>query len=274
MFTGPVAMTVAALARSEARALRALVESFQRTVDPGVGCRSLGPGVLVAMGPGRYVNRGVGVGPDLTVAEIDEVVRFYAEVGLPAMVQLSSEASEETLARLTGAGFAPIWFRSVHACPIEAADGDVTAAGHLRLVVVDELNLERWIDVLAIGNGIVAGEARARSDEYALVAHGAVGATDFLAFDGDRAIGCGSIQREGETAWFGGAATVPSERGRGVQLELLRHRLRIAADLGCSVAAATASSGGVSARNLGRAGLERIDVQLVLGNLEGRGTPS
>jgi GNAT superfamily N-acetyltransferase len=54
----------------------------------------------------------------------------------------------------------------------------------------------------------------------------------FAAFDGDRPVGTGSIFTAGDTAWIDWDATVPSARGRGVQLSLLAHRVRTALGMG------------------------------------------
>jgi len=62
----------------------------------------------------------------------------------------------------------------------------------------------------------------------------------------------------------GGAARVPGHRGRGVQGTLLRHRLRLAATLGCTLAAVTAVPSGASARNVRRARPELVDTQVVV----------
>jgi GNAT superfamily N-acetyltransferase len=63
---------------------------------------------------------------------------------------------------------------------------------------------------------------------------------------------------------LGGAATRAGHRGIGVQSALLRHRIRLAAEKGCDLTAATALPAGVSARNLRRHGLHLIDTQLVV----------
>jgi GNAT superfamily N-acetyltransferase len=65
-------------------------------------------------------------------------------------------------------------------------------------------------------------------------------------------------------AWLGGAATIPKHRQRGVQAALVAHRLRLAAQLGCGLAAVTALSNGPSARNIVRLGFQHIHTQAVV----------
>ena len=68
--------------------------------------------------------------------------------------------------------------------------------------------------------------------------------------------GGGGMTVHGAVIVLGGAATLPAARGRGAQALLLRHRLRIARQAGCTHAVATAAQGLASARNLVRAGFE------------------
>lgn len=239
-----------------------------------VAVEPMGAAALVAFGPGRYVNRAIGLGPDLDRPQIATIDRFYAELGLPAALQLSSTARPETLTWLEQAGFRLTSFRSVYAgLPDrrrpDGRDPDRRRLGgddhdRYRLVAVDEHNEQQWLDVLAEGNETTTAAARATSDEYARAAHRVEGSVDVLAWDGDQAVGCGSIHVIGDTAWLGGAATRPTARNRGVQGQLLRYRLGLARDRGCRMVAATATPGGPSARNLIRAGLRLVDTQVVL----------
>ena len=59
-------------------------------------------------------------------------------------------------------------------------------------------------------------------------------------------------------ATFFGDATVVRARGQGLQLALIRHRLRRAAELGCDLATASVVPGGISHRNYERAGFQLI----------------
>ena len=86
---------VAALLRrvssADAEAAARVAEAVaQLAGTDAVAARPLGDGVLVALGPGRYVNRAIGVGPDLDDVDLDSVEAFFASRGLPPSVQLSS----------------------------------------------------------------------------------------------------------------------------------------------------------------------------------------
>jgi GNAT superfamily N-acetyltransferase len=240
-----------------------------------VAARPLGEGVLVALGPGRYVNRAIGVGPDLDDADLDEVEEFFASRGLPPSVQLSSWVGGQTLARLSSRHYRPQWFRSVFARALPIPDlptrADVSDGDRISVVAVDDEELDRWLDVLADGNEVGSGQARGISDEFGRGVHSAAGSADFLAVVDGRAVGCGSLQVACGVGLLGPAATRPADRGRGVQSALLRHRIRCAADLGCDVVAASALPAAASARNLLRHGLRLVDTQLVTAAPAGSG---
>ena len=57
---------------------------------------------------------------------------------------------------------------------------------------------------------------------------------------------------------------MPAFRRHGVQATLVAHRLRMATELGCDIAAATAVPSGASARNLVRLGWQLVQTQLVV----------
>ena len=77
-------------------------------------------------------------------------------------------------------------------------------------------------------------------------------------------VGCGSVQFVDGIAWLGGAATIPEFRQRGVQAALVAHRLGLAAEAGCELAAVSALSNGPSARNIVRLGFQHIHTQVVV----------
>ena len=265
-----VAALLRRVSRAEAEATARVTGAMaQLAGSDAVAWKPLGDGVLVALGPGRYVNRAIGVGPDLDDGDLDAVEGFFANRGLPPSVQLSSWVSEQTLARLSSRRYRPQWFRSVfaRALPIPAPltqANDLNRSEHIGIVAVGDEELELWLDVFAEGNEVATAEDRMISDEYGRGAHSAVGAADFLAVIDGRAVGCGSLQVASDVTLLGGAATWPAHRGQGVQGALLRHRIRVAAELGCNVVAATAVPAGASARNLLRHGLRLVDTELVM----------
>jgi GNAT superfamily N-acetyltransferase len=249
--------------RAEADDAAALAEATRREGNDAAAVETLGDGVLVALGPGRYVNRAIGVGPDLEDGHLDVIERFFSPRGLRASVQLTSWASDATLERLAARGFRPQWFRSVFAAALPGPDVSSHPDG-IEIVDVDDRDLDEWLDVLADGNEVTTAEDRVISDEFGRAAHRMPGAANVLAIADGHAVGCGSLRVASGVGLLGAAATRPGHRGRGVQSALLRHRVRLAAERGCDLVAATALPPGASARNLLRHGLHLIDTQLVV----------
>src|SRR5262245_56423496 len=57
-------------------------------------------GTLAAFGPGRYVNRGVGLSlDDLDEDQLDELESFFTTAGVPPSLEVSSWAPADLLAR-------------------------------------------------------------------------------------------------------------------------------------------------------------------------------
>ena len=68
--------------------------------------------------------------------------------------------------------------------------------------------------------------------------------------------GVARLAIDGDLAEFGGGATLPEFRGRGVQQAMLRHRIDEACAAGCSILVTEAEPEDGSARNILRAGFE------------------
>lgn len=244
--------------RSEAQTFAAVARVMAR-MRASVAVQPLGEGHLVALGRGRYVNRAVGVGPELSEPEIATIETFFRDRGLPPSIQLGSLAGDETLERLGAQGFRAECFRWVMAAPIDSASR--SGAGPAEIVEVDDQTAAEWMHVLAEANRVTTHEARSISDEFAAAAHAVESSSDLLALIDGEPVGAASIEFADGIGWLGGAATLPAMRGRGIQRQLLDHRVALAAKAGCDLVAATATPGSVSARNLARSGLLLVDVQ-------------
>ncbi len=223
-----------------------------------------GAGLLIAFGPGRYVNRLCGLG----TAEVDldrasQIEEFFADRGLPACIEVTPWASPSLLRLLREHRYTPASFRSVsvrHAEPLAkpGTNGTVT------IERVSTANLQEWLDVMAAAQGGLTGPERATSDEYCEIRFGIPAGRDFIASIDGEAVGCGSVEMTDGVAWLGGMATVPQHRQRGVQAALVRHRIEVAVAEGADLIASSAVPDGASARNLTRHGFElaysRVDV--------------
>jgi GNAT superfamily N-acetyltransferase len=220
-------------------------------------------GWLVSLGPGRYINRAVGIaGADVGSEDLDAMEAFFDERGVTPMVETSTWASDSLIAGLGARRYTPAWFRNVHVLDLSGRPS-APVGSDVQIEPVDGDDVQAWRDLLANGNEIT-GTGRKISDEHATARHAMAEGRDFIARIDGRPVGCASLESVDGVAWLGGAATLPAARGRGVQAALLRHRLELASADGSELAAATALPRGQSARNLQRAGLAVAYAQVEL----------
>ena len=236
-----------------------------KLLDPGTAAEGheFRGGALIAMGRGRYVNRAIGVTTDtLTASDVESIEQFFAERDLPSMIELSSWTPPTTLKELAQRSYVPMWFRSVFA--LAPTLTFATSRAGLRIERVEENDETHWLEVFARGFEAEQGEVRVANDEIGRAGRIAPNAHTFLAFIDDDVVGCGSVQFVDGIAWLGGAATIPEFRQRGVKPALVAHRLNLAAEAGCGLAAVSALSMGPSARNIVRFGFQHIHTQVVV----------
>jgi GNAT superfamily N-acetyltransferase len=253
--------------RLEATAATASLEVVDaiKLLDPSTAAegREFYGGALIAMGSGRYVNRAIGVSlSELTATDLDVLEQFFVERGLNPMMELSSWAPTSTLAEVARRGFVPRWFRSVFALRPPMSIGETVTEVRIEPVGSDEA--EQWLEVFNKGFEAEHGEAHVANDEIGRASFVVPNNHTFLAYLDEQVAGCGSMQIVDGVAWLGGAATIPKFRKRGVQAALVEYRLRLAADAGCELAAATALANGPSARNIVRLGFQHTHTQVVV----------
>lgn len=256
---------VARLEASSAEIALRTVEAHGRTEGEGASPRRLDRGALVAMGPGRYLNRAIGLGSCACLAgQVAAIEAFFVDAAMPPMLELSSWAADDTVRVLRERGYGPQWFRSVFAAAVDPLEPRSAPTGSFEVVAVTAGSIASWLDVLADGNGVTTAPARRISDEFARASAAAVDSIDLLALADGAPVGCASLQIHEGIGWLGGAATRRAWTGRGIQATLLRERMRLAAERRLDLVAATAIPSGVSARNLTRAGLAHVDTQVVV----------
>ena len=220
-------------------------------------------GSLVALGPGRYINRAVGFGAAAVSADRLAVAEdFFRAAGVASMIEVSSWASVSLLGALGDRRYRPAWTRNIHARAAEqVTTDDLTVRSGLEIRAVDDESLGAWQRVLADGNGLTKEADRAISDEFALARAQVPDAPILLATVDGVVAGCGAAEIVDGVMWVGGAATDPAFRGQGIQAALLRHRIQIAIESGCDLVAASSLPTGGSARNLSRHGFGLVYTQ-------------
>jgi GNAT superfamily N-acetyltransferase len=209
-------------------------------------------GTVVYMGPGMFLNRAfaLGVAEPAGPEDVDFVVDFFAARERVAEIELCPYAHDAVRARAAERGFRLDWFRNVYAARLYDLDdgGPIEAAAIVELVPVDAANFAIWEDVW-LRDGPDAVVSR-----FIRAVHRTPGERAFIGtHDGEPAAVC-SVMIDRGVAEFGGMATLPSYRRRGVQRACLAARIEVAREAGCELAVTSATPGGESARNIERAG--------------------
>ncbi len=247
--------------------------------DPSWGSKAfpLGGGHLVLCGHGLYVNRALAFGIDqpVTADDFAELETRTTQIGLEPAIEVMP-TSHDSVGRIAGQrGYRLDNFRTAHVRSLD--DHDVGAPDPS--IVIDRADsslLGTWLETTAVGWGHTTVDARRASDAFSRAAavidrQGFLLASD--ATDG-RPLGTASLTIRDGLATLGGMSTLPSERRRGVQQALIRHRLGLARDAGCEVATSSTVPGGGSERNLTRAGFRPLYDKATLVRSSGAESPA
>lgn len=215
---------------------------------------------------------GLGLFEELTPELLDEIEGFFFERGTAAVHEVCPLAGVRALDLLCARGYRPcevsnVLYRSVEAPPVE---GRESAAGDgIQVRVIEEDEAELWGAVSARGWTHEHPELEEFVREMGTLCVAREASPCFLAEIGGVAGAAGGLTLREGVALFGGAATVPEMRRRGLQGALLRERMRFAAEAGCDLAMMVAEAGSNSQRNAERIGF-RVAYTRVKWRLEWR----
>jgi GNAT superfamily N-acetyltransferase len=195
---------------------------------------------------------GLGIFEDPSVASLDAIERFFFDRGAPALHEVSPHAGIIALDMLCSRNYRPIEISNVLCREVEEPAAEDQRNTNVRLIGPEESQLFANVSARGWANehpellnfllqiGVIA---TAREESLCFIGEidGKPGAAGVLCI------------HEG-IALFGGSATLPEYRRRGLQAALLRERMRYAYDHGCEVAMMVAAAGSDSQRNAERKG--------------------
>ena len=195
---------------------------------------------------------GLGLYEELTPAALDEIERFFLERGAEVMHEVCPFAGTATLDLLCARGYRPFEISNVMYRPVEASVE--SHPENIRVRVIDRSEAQLWSEVSARGWTHEHPELEEFVREMGAVIAAREQSPCFLAeLDGTPGA-AGALILHGGVALFGGAATVPELRRRGLQSALLYERMHYAAEHGCDLAMMVAEAGSNSQRNAERKG--------------------
>ena len=195
---------------------------------------------------------GLGLFEELLPASLDVIERFFIERGAPVLHEISPFAGVATLELLCSRRYRPIEISNVLYRPVEQVTAEPTGKIGVRVVGPEEAKL--WASINA------RGWAQEHPELFDFLAQlGRVTAVQrhafcFLAELEGKPGAAGTLCLHDGVALFGGSATIPELRRRGLHNALLHGRMRYASGHGCDLAMMVAESGSSSQRNAEREG--------------------
>jgi GNAT superfamily N-acetyltransferase len=195
---------------------------------------------------------GLGIFEELTAEALDVMERFFFERGAAVAHEVSPFAGVAALNLLCERGYRPIELSSVLYQVVEQPAHVNVRNIRVRLIGPEEAPL--WAKINALGWTQDHPEHAEFMEDFGKLAAGRSQSRCFLAeFEGKPAA-TGSLTIHERVALFGGAATVPEFRCRGLQAALLEARMSYAHEQGCNLAMMVAEVGSNSQRNAERKG--------------------
>lgn len=195
---------------------------------------------------------GLGLFEELTPEALDTIERFFLERGADVDHEVCPFAGTGTLQLLCARGYRPVEISNVMFRVVEAGRETLPANTRVRVVRREEAQL--WADISARGWTHEHPELEEFVRGMGEVCVARHESPCFLAdIDGVPGAAGALIVHKG-VALFGGAATIPEMRRRGLQAALLHERMRYAAENGCDLAMMVAEAGSNSQRNAERTG--------------------
>ena len=195
---------------------------------------------------------GLGIFEELSPASLDLIERFFLERTAPVLHEVSPLAGVAALDLLCRRNYRPIEISNVLYRSVEQPTAEYQSQISVRVIGPEEAQL--WTDVSARGWAHEHPELRDFLLQLGAISSARQQSLCFLAEVDGQPGAAGVLCIHDKVALFGGSATVPELRRRGLQTALLHERMRYAFDHGCDLAMMVTLPGSESQRNAERKG--------------------
>ena len=195
---------------------------------------------------------GLALFEELTPASLDVIEGFFLDRGAPVLHEVSPFAGVAALEMLCARNYRPIEISNVLCRPVERPTGEEHSDVSVRLIAPEEAQL--WRDISARGWSHEHPELGDFLLDLGAVSAARGDSLSFLAEHDGTPGAAGVLCIHDGVALFGGSATVPELRRRGLQSALLHKRMGYAFDHGCDLAMIVVQPGSDSQRNAERKG--------------------
>ena len=195
---------------------------------------------------------GLGIFEDLTRASLDVIERFFLDRGAPVLHEVSPFAGVAALQMLCARNYRPIEISNVLCRSVERPVAEEQRAVSVRVIAPEEAQL--WSNISARGWSHEHPELGDFLLDLGTIAAARKDTLCFLAEHDGTPGAAGVLCIHNGVALFGGSATGPELRRRGLQAALLHKRMSYAFDHGCDLAMIVVQPGSDSQRNAERKG--------------------
>jgi hypothetical protein len=195
---------------------------------------------------------GLGIFEELSPTSLDVIERFFLERAAPVLHEVSPLAGVAALDLLCNRNYRPIEISNVLYRSVEQPTTEYQS--HIRVRVIGPEEAQLWSNVSARGWTHEHPELMDFLLQLGAVSSARKQSLCFLAEVDGQPGAAGVLSMHDSVALFGGSATVPELRRRGLQAVLLQERMRYAFDHRCDLAMMAAVPGSDSQRNAERKG--------------------
>lgn len=195
---------------------------------------------------------GLGLFEELNTIALERIERFFFERGTSALHEVSPMAGAATFDLLCARRYLPIEISNVLYRTVEEPTSAHPCDIRVRIIGLDEEHL--WSRVSARGWTHEHPELAPFVEQAGVLCVARENSPCFLAEADGTPGAAGVLSLHEGVALFGGSATVPELRRRGLQFALLEARMRYAFEQGCDLAMMVAEAGSNSQRNAERMG--------------------
>ena len=195
---------------------------------------------------------GLGLFEKLTDSALDTIERFFLDRGASVLHEVSPLVGVPALDLLCARGYRPIEISNVLYRPVETHSTQIP--GNIRVRVTGPEEAQLWNNISARGWAHDHPELMDFLLQFGAISTAREGSVCFLAEVDGQPGAAGVLCVHDGVALFGGAATVPELRRRGLQAALMSERMRYAHDHGCDLAMMVAEAASNSQRNAERKG--------------------
>jgi GNAT superfamily N-acetyltransferase len=195
---------------------------------------------------------GLGIFEELNPTALGVIERFFLDRGAPVFHEVSPFAGVAALDLLCSRRYRPVELSNVLYRPVEPPTPEHHGAISVRVIGPEETQL--WTNISARGWSHEHPELLDFLLELGIISSARDQSLCFLGELNGEPGAAGVLCLHEGVALFGGSATVPELRHRGLQTALLHERMRYAVERGCDLAMMVAQPGSDSQRNAERKG--------------------